>query len=146
MATVTATVFAATNTRSVHVGPNTVETEYNGSLSAGDIVVLARIPHGAKIIDFVEHHTSPASVMATDFGLSAGTVAGGAGNASAIASALAKNTVNRGGLLLPVTVSLSDNASPRYANFQAKVDANMSTTAGCRIRIALTYLVGEPSV
>lgn len=143
MATVTATSFSTTNMRALHAGPNTVEVEYNGSLSAGDIVQLARVPHGAKIVDFFEHHTSPASVMATDFGLNFGAAAGGGGNASAMATALAKNTANRGGLLLPITVSLSDNHTPRYAIVQAKVDANMSTTAGCRIRLNLTYLVGE---
>lgn len=140
MATVTATNNAAIATKAVHVGGTNVETEYNGTLSAGDIVVLARIPHGAKIVDFFSHHTSPASVMAMDLGLAAGAAAGGGGNASVIASALAKNTANRGGLLLPVTVSLSDNAMPRYTTVQAKVDANMSTTAGCRIRLNLTYL------
>src|SRR5690242_10110264 len=97
MATYTASLFANTP-KAVHAGVNAISVNYqNGALtaSAGDIIFLAKIPHGARIVEVIEDHSTGATAHAVDIGLATGGAAGGGASVSIFIAAGAQATKNR---------------------------------------------------
>ena len=133
MATYTCTTFLS-GPKYVHVGDTSVDGQlmFGAASSTGDVVFLAKVPHGAKIVDFTEYHTTGATAQALSFGFDRGVVAGGAGNASILIASGAQATRNsikmtRAGF--PLTISLSDLDPVRYAILTGKQEAGSATTS-----------------
>lgn len=126
----------------------------------GDIMVLAKAPHGAIIIDAIVQHNSPASVGNTyDFGMAYPTVldsngrpatlTGTGSSASAVATAVGQNTMTRWTKAIPnntghaasnFVVSASDSAADnlRYACLIATCQGTTPTTS-CQVVGTLVY-------
>src|SRR5690348_9112433 len=68
---------------------------WSATSTVGDIAFMAKIPHGAKIVDFAEYHTTGATSQAISFGFDRGVAAGGGANLSALGGSLAQATMNR---------------------------------------------------
>ena len=131
MATYTATMFANTP-KAIHIGDNSISGQFKfpAASSVGDVVFLAKVPHGATIVGIEEDHTTGATAQAVSFGFARGAASGGGGNASCLIASGAQATVNRGNVLgLPVTVSVSDTDPLRYAELVAKVESGSATTS-----------------
>src|SRR5882724_4785087 len=126
MALSTSTNYNLGNIKAVHIGNMSV----SGSAvvpataiapSVGDIVLLAKIPHGAVVVDFFEDHTC-ADTAGLDFGFNTGIVAG------------AKSTFNRRNVVTAgnggqgITISLSDLDQNRFAQLTAKVASGSLTS------------------
>lgn len=144
MATYTSTTFANQQPKGVHVGRlsvggQTVVPQTGTAPSAGDIVFLAKIPHGAVIEDIIVDHTC-ADTIAISYGLASGGPAGSA-TFSALAAGVAKDTLTRRtakGLPGGLTVSCSDNDPNRYGIFSAKVESG-SLTATATINFVVIF-------
>lgn len=152
-ATYTSTVFDNTPKFS-HIGDVTVtgQVAWTATSTVGDIGFLAKIPTGAKIVDFAEYHTTGASSQALSFGFDRGIAAGGAGNQSCLFSAGAQATMNRMSFAsspnpgnAPITISLSDLDPVRYAILTAKVESGTTTTS-LFVNFTLTYRFDGPDV
>lgn len=143
--TYTSTVFVNNQPKQNVSGDVTVAGQYNGSAnSAGDIIFLAKIPHGAVIGEFVVDHSSGETTFGMDYGMaSGGSIAGGGVDISQFAAALAKATIIRSNLKraagapLP-TVSVSDNSGVRYGIFGCKVGTASATTSWV-VNFSVTY-------
>lgn len=142
--TYTSTVFTNNQPKMVHVGNVTVSGQYNGSAnSAGDIIFLAKIPHGAKIVEFAVDHSSGETTFGMDYGMaSGGSIAGGGVDISQFATALAKATIIRSNIQAATgatnVVSVSDNSSVRYGIFGCKVGTASATTSWI-VNFSITY-------
>lgn len=150
VATYTSTVYANGMPKFQHVGNTTVSGMgmWTAAGTVGDILFLAKIPHGAKIVDFYEYHTNGQTAAALSFGFDRGIAAGGAGNASCLISSGAVATMNRLSLAaapsnLPVTISLSDTDPVRYAVLQAKAESG-TFTISVVVNFCLTYRFDGP--
>lgn len=132
MATYTASMFANTP-KAIHIGNNSISGQYAYGATAssnGDIIFLAKVPHGATVVGIEEDHSTGASTQALSFGFARGAAAGGGANFSCLIASGAQATVNRGNVLgLPVTVSVSDTDPKRYAELCAKVESGSATTS-----------------
>src|SRR5438105_4929528 len=80
-----------------HIADTSVSGQlmWTATSTVGDIAFLCKIPHGAKIVDMAEYHTSGATAQGLSFGLDRGVAAGGAGNASCFIASGAQATMNR---------------------------------------------------
>ncbi len=119
----------------------TIPFYYNGGAdvvsASGVVVLLAKIPHGATILDFKEFHSCGAATCAADFGYALHN--GGSATASIFASALPKAGAGANGpnlvanaaftLGLPFKKSLSDDAEPRFYYFTGKYIPGSATTS-----------------
>lgn len=132
MATYTSTVFA-NEPKAVHVGNMAVSGQYSFGATAsstGDVVFLAKIPHGAVIVDFMENHTTGATTQPISFGMALGGASGGAASFSCFIASGTQGAVNRLSVLgIPLTVSVSDNRTERWAPLAAKVEGGSATTS-----------------
>ncbi len=153
MATFTSSVFKSNTAKLDVIGDQSVSGQllFPAATSAGDIGFLAKVPHGAKIVDFYEFHNRVIiSSLAMSFGFNTGIAAGGGGNLSClIASGDGANT-NRMSLAAspaggkgPVQVSLSDLAPVRYAALTALVESATGTTS-IYVNFCLTYRLDGP--
>jgi len=116
--------------KAVHVGNQSVSGSsaiISGSaVTINDTLQLAKIPHGATVVDFFEDHTSSDTANGVDFGFATGVVAGGAGNLSCLIAAGAKATFNRRSVVTAgfggqgIVISVSDLDPNRYAVLTAK--------------------------
>src|SRR5690242_12336390 len=96
--------------------------------TVGDILFLAKIPHGAKIVDFAEYHTNGQTAAAISFGFSKGTAAGGGGNQSILVSSGALATRNNWNMAsAPLQLSLSDLDPTRYATLVGVAESGTFT-------------------
>lgn len=132
MATYTATTYSAQPKFNLHGGISPVggTVMLPAASSNGDVVFLARIPHGAQIIDFWEDHTTGATTQVLDFGFAKGGTDGGGASFSALVSGGAQATRNRLGVLgYPAVVSVSDNDALRWGILAAKVVSGSGTTS-----------------
>ena len=142
----TSTTFANLQPKGVHVGDMSQSGQVNlpndattTKPSAGDVVFLCKIPHGAVIIDAWEDHTC-ADTIGISMGLASGGPAGSATFSALIASG-AKATFNRRSVLgYPggITVSVSDNDPNRYGILAMKVESG-SLTATVSINWGVVY-------
>lgn len=150
VATYTSTVFANLGPKQVHVGNVTVSGQYVGGAAThtvGDIIFLAKIPHGAKIVDIAVDHSTSETALGIDYGLAKGGAADGAASYSIFASALATATVGRISARRasgsgPITVSVTDSDPVRYGIFGAKI-ASGSATTSLIINFSITYRCDE---
>jgi hypothetical protein len=132
MATYTCTVFNSTP-KSVHAGVNSVSGSINLAATAssvGDVIFLAKIPHGASFVSIEADHTTGATAQALSYGLATGGAAGGGASFSAFITSGAQATALRKNVLgLPAVVSVSDNDPNRYGILAAKVESGTATTS-----------------
>ena len=151
--------------RVIHAALNVVTGVASTGATAstiGDIIVLAKIPHGAVITDVIVQHNSPASVGQTlDYGigyptaLASGrpsTLTGTGSSASAVATAVGQATMTRwtkaianntGHGASAFVVSCSDSAADnlRYACLFA---TNQSATPTTSVQVVGTVLYYMP--
>lgn len=148
MSTVTSTVYANRAVKSVHTGQVTVSGQWAAAatttVTAGDIVFLAKIPHGAIITEFCVDHSATVSTFPCDYGLASGLAAGGGAQMSIFASALAKATIIRKNLqnasgVDRVQISCSVSDPGRFGIFAAKIGTHTSVTAVPIINFSITY-------
>lgn len=97
----------------VHVGDNVLicHVSLSVSLSAGDVHIIGRLPHGAIPLDAVFYPGAALNQSILKFGTSASQELF---FASASFSALVRTTRNN--LCTRAQISLSDDAMPRYEN------------------------------
>lgn len=147
VATLTSTVFANAGAKQTHAGNITVSGQYvsGGTVhTVGDIIFLAKIPHGATIVEFAVDHSTSETALGLDYGMaSGGSIAGGGADISQFATALAKGTIIRSNLKRTTgnptqVVSVSDNSGVRYGIFGAKV-ASGSASTSLIINFSVTY-------
>ena len=151
---------AATYTSSVwlnvpkqtQIGNNTVSgtAKWTAAGSVGDILLLCKVPNGAKIVDCYEYHTNGQTAAALSFGFDRGVADGGAGNASCLISSGAIATMNRMSLAAspntgntPVTISCSDLDPLHYVSFIAKAESGTMTIT-VAVSFSITYRVDGP--
>lgn len=145
MATYSASVMTAQPKR-VHAGANVVHGNFNlgaTASSAGDIIMLAKIPTGAVVTGIRVDHSTGATAQALSYGLATGGPAGAA-TYSAFISSLAQATVSTTGVVggIPYTVSVSDTDPNKYGVFSAKVESGTATTS-LIVNFCLTYQVDQ---
>lgn len=108
------------------------------SMSSGDVIFLAKIPHGALPMDLVEDHSAGGTAFGIKFGLATGGP-GGAATYSCYIAAGAQATKNRLSVLgMPAQVSVSDNDPNRYGILACKVGTATSTTS-LFVNVIFTY-------
>ena len=89
MATYTATFYSQTP-KGIHAGINRINVSWNsGALTAsnGDVILLAKLPNGSRLVDFWEDHSTGAATATMDLGLANGTGTGGGASFSCYQSA-----------------------------------------------------------
>jgi hypothetical protein len=142
MATYTASLFANTP-KAAHTGTNSIVVNYqSGALtsSAGDIIFLAKIPHGARVVEVIEDHSTGATGHAIDIGLATGGAAGGGASYSAFIAAGAQATKNRLSVLgIPPVVSVSDGDPNRYGVLAAKCAVTGTATISLMLNVTVLY-------
>lgn len=131
VATYTCTIFNNAP-RAIHAGVNAVSGQFmwTATSTVGDVCFLAKIPHGATIIDLCVDHSTGATAQGLSYGLTRGAAAGGGANLSCFIASGAQATILRKTVLgLPVQVSVSDLDPLRYGEFTAKVESGTTTTS-----------------
>lgn len=125
--TFTATAYARPG-RAVHAGVNSVTVEFDsggatvsGTASGATTVYMAKIPHGATILDVFGSHNIAADTCPTDVGIGS--------SVSAFISGATKAAITRAAVIanIPYRVSVSDDATERF--LPLKVTATPGTAA-----------------
>jgi hypothetical protein len=133
MATYTSTTFANNQPKHAHIGVISVSGQVNLGASAssnGDVIFLAKIPHGANYVSIEADHTTGATSQALSYGLASGGPAGSATFSCFIASGAQGSTILRKNVVgVPAQVSCSDNDPNRYGILAAKVESGTATTS-----------------
>lgn len=146
MATATYTCTTWNNVpKAVHVGTVSVSGNlmWTATSTVADIGYLAKIPHGAKIVDFVEDHSTGATAQGLSFGFDRGIAAGGGANLSILIASGAQATKNRLSVIgLPPTISVSDLDPNKWVTLCAKVESGTTTTS-LLINFTITYRTDE---
>ncbi len=141
MATLTATTFANFQPIYNATGVQCVRGTFNSgatTMATGDVIFLAKIPHGALPVDLTEDHSTGATTYGIKFGLATGGPGGSATFSCYIASG-AQATKNRLSVLgLPAQISASDTDPNRYGILAAKV-ATATTTTSVIVNFLFTY-------
>lgn len=149
LATYTSTVFDNTPIKAVQVGNETIQgrVQWTAAGTVGDVLFCAKIPHGARVVDFAEYHSNGQTAAVLDFGFNKGIAAGGGANASCLISGGAVATMNRwsfannpGGAVLQI--SLSDLDPVRYAVLIGKAISG-TFTISVSVDFSLTYRMDE---
>lgn len=155
--TYTATTFNSP-AKQVHIGVTTVTGQFVSTApttppnSLGDVIFLAKIPHGATIVDFAFDHTTAETTFGMKYGLASGHATGGAPSLSCFSTSLATATVKTrwsGGTVIRKSqfaangtdtdrVSVSDLDPNRYGIVAAKI-ATASATTTFVINYSITY-------
>jgi len=128
-----------------HIGP--VKVQWTAAGSVGDVLFLARVPHGAIITAFEEYHSNGETAAVIDFGLNKGVASGGGANASCLISGGAVATMNRMSFAATPAgwlgrVSLSDLDPIRYATVIGKAISG-TFTISVSVTFALAYRMDE---
>jgi len=150
MATYTSSVYANRAVKQVHKGNMTVSGQWTGTaaVTADDVIFLAKIPHGATIVEFQIDHSATATTWACDYGLASGAKGGGGASLSCFVAALANATITRKNIqnvagVDKIQVSCSVSDPGRFGIFAAKIGTNTSTTNFPVINFTLTYRCDE---
>jgi len=150
--------------KQVHTGLVTVAGQYVSTQptsppnSLGDVIFLAKIPHGAVVVDFNVDHSSAETTFGMKYGLASGWPTGGGASLSFYSPSLAKATAKTrfvGGTVAlnaqraagtgdPWRVSVSDADPNRYGIFAAKI-ATASATTTFHVNYSITYRCDETS-
>lgn len=149
LATYTSSVFDNVPTKAVHVGNQTVagNVQWTAAGSVGDVLFLCKVPHGARIVDFAEYHSSGQTAAVIDFGFNKGIAAGGGANASCLVSGGAIATMNRMSFGASpqgaaTIISLSDLDPVRYAVLIGKAISGTFTIT-VSVAFSITYRMDE---
>lgn len=149
LATYTCTTFA-NQPKYVEKGNVSVSgfVQWTAAGSVGDVLFCCKVPHGAKIVDFMEYHSNGQTAAAIDWGFNKGIAAGGGANASCLISGGAVATMNRMSFAAspnngPLTISLSDADPVRYATLIGKA-ASGTFTITVSVAWTLTYRFDGP--
>lgn len=141
VATYTSSIWEKNPPKSPHIGNTTVQgkMQWTAAGTVGDILWLAKVPHGARIVDFWEYHSSGQTAAVIDFGFDRGIASGGAGNKSCLISGGAIATMNRMSAAtfpsgVPLQISLSDTDPLRYATV-----VGLAVSATFTITISVTF-------
>lgn len=130
--TLTCSVFDAP-AKNVHVGVQSVSGNYTGDATAytiGDVIFLAKIPHGAKYVSCEFDHSTGSTAFGVDYGFASGGAAGGGSSLSALVTAGAQASILRKTVAgVPADISVSDNDTARYGILAAKVASGTTTTS-----------------
>ena len=154
--TYTATTFNAVP-KQVHTGNMTVAGQFVSTApttpnSLGDVIFLAKIPHGAVIVDFAVDHTTGETTFGMKYGLASGYATGGVASLSCFSASLATATVKtrwtagtiqrKGQFAANATdtdrISVSDADPNRYGIFAAKI-ATASASTTFVVNFSITY-------
>jgi len=145
MATYTSSVMSG-QPRRVHAGVNDVWGSFNlgaTTSSVGDVIFLAKIPTGARILSVRADHSTGSTALGASYGLATGTTSGGGASYSAFVASGAQATIlNAAAGTLPFTVSVSDNDPNKYGIFAAKVESGTMTTS-LIVNFVVTYAVDQ---
>jgi hypothetical protein len=132
MATYTCTVYNG-QPKAPHTGVQHVSGTISlgaTAASVGDVFFLAKLPNGAKVVDFQEYHTTGATAFAISLGLARGHSNGGIASLSCYLASGAQATANRMSLgLSPSDVSLSASDPTGFGILSAKVESGTMTTS-----------------
>lgn len=147
--------------KAVHVGLNTIQGQFVSTAptsppnSLGDVIFLAKIPHGARVVDFAVDHSSTETTFGMKYGLASGAPTGGGASLSFYSPSLATATVktrysggtvarlaNYTGAADPMRISCSDNDGNRYGIFAAKI-ATASASTTFVVNFSITYRVDD---
>lgn len=146
MTTYTSTVYANNQAVQVHKGEVTVSGQWVGTSATtdADVVFLAKIPHGAIVVEFAVDHSATVTTYAVDYGLAKGAASDGGASLSCFVSALANATISRKNLQFTdgtdkIQVSCSASDSGHFGIFAAKIGTNTSTTNAPIINFSITY-------
>ncbi len=151
-ATYTSSVYKNNTAKFNHVGNITVsgQVTWGATSTVADIGFLAKVPNGAKIVDFYEYHTTGATAQALSFGFDRGIAIGGAGNLSCLIASGAQATMNRLSLATspnagnaPIVISISDTDPIHWVTLSAKVESGTTTTS-LFVNFCLTYRFDGP--
>lgn len=120
----------------IEKGLNTKVIKYNSGSDSFDAsattVLLAKIPHGATVVNVREYHTTGASAAPMDVGIGS--------SPSAFISAGAQGLVNRASKgIIDYTVSVSADSAVQYEYLTATITPT-SATASVKISVAVDYL------
>lgn len=122
MATFTSTACASgVMPRAIHAGVNSVSAAHtvSGSLSAGDVIQMVKIPNGATILDIVLRTAiTPAQITLS--------VGDGGSTGRYVLTATHTSTVYHANTGVPYTYDISDDAAVQYDT----VDVKVSTASG----------------
>ena len=148
LATYTCTVYKNNSPKYLQEGVCEVNGQimWTATSTVGDVAFLAKVPHGAKIVDLKEYHTTGASTQVLEFGFSKGVAAGGGGSISVLISNGAQAT--RNSMLMnraafPLQISMSDLDPVRYCILQAQVVSGTTTTS-LIVNFSLQYRFDGP--
>lgn len=160
--TYTSTVFANSPLKAVHIGTNTIKGQFTSTAptsppnSLGDVIFLAKIPHGAVITDFAFDHSSTETTFGMKYGLASGWPTGGGASLSFLSPSLAIATVKTrytGGTIArdaarttsadPYRISVSDSDPNRYGIVAAKI-ATASASTTFIVNFSITYRMDDP--
>ena len=138
------------NVMAVEKGTNTVPfywTAAGQTISASDLVYLAKIPHGAHItnIPALWGWWGGADNTTIDVGLSGEASADYIVDGSAVSATATANLTIRTGAL-PHFVSLSDDTQPRFRYLQAKFVTIGTATTTAIIAGVVSYVMGLPTI
>lgn len=146
MATYTATFYSQTP-KGIHAGINRINVSWNsGALTAsnGDVILLAKLPNGSRLVDFWEDHSTGAATATMDLGLANGTGTGGGASFSCYQSGGAQAAKNRYAIRSqPEPVSTSDSDPNKYGILAAKLIAVSSATGSFILNVCFTYTVDD---
>ena len=142
MATLTATLYANAP-KAVHAGVNAIVVNYNSgavTASAGDVLFLAKLPHGARILYIEEDHSTGATANSLSLGLAKGGP-GGTATLSLLLSAVAQATKNRYAIMgIPPVVSVSDADGERWGILAAKLTETGTATVSLIVNVTCLYI------
>lgn len=141
------TTFTGSFLRSIPTTPHTgvqvegSQTTITATGTASSVILVARVPNGATILDWTLYQTNGAGASQT---LEMGT----SNSPSALLAILSitgsgtffhgMNLANGGVTLLPVRVSLSDDVEPRWVYIRLKFGVAISATADVRFQLWYT--------
>ena len=154
--TYTSSVFTNSPVKGHHIGTNHVTGQFVSTApstpnSLGDVIFLAKIPHGAVVTDFAVDHSTSETTFGMKYGLASGTPSGGGASLSFYSASLATATVktryaggtvqrtaNLAGAADPWRISCSDLDPNRYGIFAAKI-ATASASTTFIVNFSITY-------
>lgn len=149
VSTYTSTGYVNNPIKAPHIGNTTIDgrIQWTAAGTVGDVLFLAKVPHGARIVDFAEYHTNGQTAAVIKFGFNKGIAAGGGAHASCLVAAGDVGAMNRmsfaaGGASTPLRISLSDTDPVRYATLIGKA-ASGTFTISVSLMFSLTYRMDE---
>lgn len=146
VSTITSSYWEKNPPKAPHIGNTTVgpiKMQWLAAGTVGDILWIAKIPHGARVVELREQHSNGETAAALSFGFNKGVAAGGGGNASCLISSGAVATMNRMSFAaFPAgwtgQISLSDTDPVRYTTLIAKAESG-TFTISCSLMVSFDY-------